>query len=140
MVPGTLHHVIVLARLRCFPRRENTPWPRKVLLIEPTPDVQVGHLHGANDALYRLSLPEIVIVGMRDKVVPGGPLAVEITRVGLAEGPQLEIPVVSIELLELESLVGFPGLHHGGIFEAVAQPEGAVMVKIVAQEQVGWRG
>ena len=103
---GPTHQVVILTRLRRFTRGENAPWPGKVLLIEPSPDVEVGHLGGANDSLHRLLLPEIVIVRMGDEIVPGGPLAVEITRIGLTQWAQLQIPIVSIVLLELECLVG----------------------------------
>src|ERR1039457_2334368 len=86
MIPGTNREIVILTRLRRFTRGENPPWPGEVLLIEPTPDVEVGHLHRANRPLHRLLLPEIVIVWVRNKMVPGGPLAVEITGIGFVEG------------------------------------------------------
>ncbi len=57
----------------------------------------------------------------------------------VAERAQTQVPlegVVEVEA-EVEALLGC--LHHGRVFEAIAQPEGAVVVEIVADVHIGGR-
>ena len=76
---------------------------------------------------------------MLDEIVPGRDLALEVRRVGVRQRAQPKIPLEGVATVEREGSVLLRGFHHRGVLEAVAEPEGAVVMEVVAQEHVGRR-
>ena len=69
---------------------------------------------------------------MSDEIVPGGKHAVNVILVGVRKRAEAQVPIVGIETVKLEGEISLVGLHHRGVFESVAEAEGAVVMKIVA--------
>ena len=111
----------------------------EVLLVPPARHVEGRHGHPVEVLHQRFALPEGVEVGVPGKVLPGGVLAVQVLLVHVGERAQAEEPVVDVGLVELELGEFLPPLHHRDVLEAVGQPEGAVVVEVVAQEHRGRR-
>ncbi len=112
----------------------------EILLIEPARHVQRRHGHLVQVRRERLLLPKSIIVRMGDEVVPRRHLALKVFRVDVGQGPELEVPLEGVMPVELEVRVDLAGFHHGHVFKAVAQAEGAVVMKIVAEEHICGRG
>ena len=140
VVPRTGHEIIQVVGVFLFEQFVNLHGTIKIFLVPPAGDVQVGNSGPREKVGHGLLLPEGVVVGVRDEVAPGGKPAVNVFLVGVRKRAELQVPIVGVEAVELEREVRFVGLHHRGIFVAVAQAEGAVVVKIIAQEHVGGRG
>ena len=87
------------------------------------------------------SLPEGVVVGVMEEVLPGGKFVVEIALVGVGERAEAKVEIEGIGAVEFEVGVGGgAGFEQGGVLEAIAQAKRSVVVKVVAQELVGGRG
>ena len=74
---------------------------------------------------------------MVDKIVPGWQFSVKIPGICIRERTQPEIPLIGVVRIELEIRVLFlRGLQQRGIFEAIAEAKGAVVMEVVAQKHV----
>ena len=111
----------------------------EILLVPPTGHVERRHGDARQIRRGRLLLPKPIVVRVCDVVVPGGDLAVEVPCIDVGERPEIEIPLVGVVAIEAEVFLLLRRLHHRGILEAVAQPEGAIVMEVVAQEHVGGR-
>ena len=112
-------------------------WAVEILLVPPAGDVQRRHLHAGQVRNHGLALPELVVIRVRDVVVPGGNLSVQVLRVHVRERTEAEIPVERVVAIEGERLYVLAGLHHGRVLEAVTQSERAVVVEVVAEPHIG---
>src|SRR5260370_27540459 len=107
----------------------------KILRVPPAGDIQVRNLGRTDVAKKGLLLPELVVVGMVDEIVPGRYLVVEILLVDVRQHTEIQVPLVRVGAVEFKVRVGlFGSFEQGGVFEAVAEAEGAVVMEIVAQE------
>src|ERR1700690_2437685 len=77
---------------------------------------------------------------MRDEIVPRGKRAMKIELVRVRKWAQVQIPLERVVPVELKAEVCLAGFHQRRIFESVAQPERAIVVKIVAEKHVGGGG
>ena len=138
MVPGPHDQEVLVLLVVPFEELVNPERSAKVLLVVPTADKECwdgerSFQIGRNG----LPPPEFIVVGMRNKVVPAWPRAVEILRVGIRERAQPQIPIVRVGQIDGPLHVHlFARLEHPDILEAVAQPESAVVVEVVAQEHI----
>src|SRR5205823_12058909 len=83
VVPRSSNDVVQMLRVALLVQFISLDWPIEIFLVIPAGDVQVRHLRRAVDiARSRLPLPELVIAGVIDKVVPRGNPAMEILAVG----------------------------------------------------------
>jgi hypothetical protein len=112
--------------------------PVEIFLIPPAGHVQRGHRDPVQPRRKRLPLPERVVVGMADEVVPGRERLVEIAAIGVPQRAELEIPVVGVVAIDQRRGRSdfLRGLHHVGVLEAVAQSECAVVMEVVAKPHV----
>ena len=114
----------------------------EVLGIVPTAD---GH-HGGADVLEvspeGAGLPEFVVVRVGHLLLPEGVLPLEISGVGVGQGPELQEEVVGVGRAVVEVGRRFRGrlgafeAEHGVEVERLVQEERAVVVDIVAEEPV----
>ncbi len=110
----------------------------EVLLVPPPRDAERRHRERLRQVGHdRLARPERVVVRMRDEVVPRRQLAVEVARVHGRQRPEPQVPVVRVVRVEGELRVLLGRLHHRRVLEAVAEPEGTVVVEVVAEPHVG---
>ena len=73
---------------------------------------------------------------MLHEIVPGRQRSVNIFCVRVRKRPQPQIPVVGVEVVELKFEIGLVRFHHRRVFEPIAQPERAVVMKVVTQKHV----
>ena len=111
----------------------------EVLLVPPSGHVERRNRDACQIRSGRLTLPEAVVVGMRHEVVPARNGPVQMLGIDVRQGPERQIPLVRVVAVELERLLLLRRLHPRGVLEAVAQPERAVVMKVVAQEHVPGR-
>src|SRR6266576_2778882 len=127
MVPGASNKVIDMIRVSLLQRRVNAGRAHEVFLVVPASDVEVGHGSVLQIRGYGMLLPEIV-VWMLDEVVPGGQLPVEVALVRIGKCAKPQVPGVSVLLLR--------AFEQGGVLEAIAQAERAVMMEVIIDEHV----
>ena len=108
----------------------------EIFLIPPSRHIERRHLHLVDVRNHRLALPELVVIRMRDKIVPRRNLSVKIPRVDAAERTEREVPAERVVAIERELLHVLAAFHHCGVLEAVAQTERAVVMKVVAQPHI----
>src|SRR5580692_3369309 len=108
-----------------------------IFLIPPASDVEIWHGWFLEDVRHGFLLPESVVIVMRDEILPGGQGTVDVVLVGVGERAEAQIPLVGVELIELKNEICFAGLHHGGVFEAVTESAGALVMNIDAEKHVG---
>jgi len=141
MVPGAEDDVVPVEAVALFHRRIHQLRPVEVLLVEVSADMQLRDLRILHVAERRVGAPETVIRRVLDKVVPGGDRAVEIALVDVPERSEVQIPIIEIELREGEVAVGgLVVLHFVTVFESVTEPERAIMMKVVAEEEIAHTG
>src|SRR5439155_5977648 len=138
VIPRPCHKVVQVLPVVLLEQLVNLVGTVKVLLVPPAGHVEVWDLQfqGLQVGRKSLRLPKLVVIGMRDELVPGGYRAVEVFRAGIRERSQTQVPVESVGLVELEVEVRLRRLHQRGVLETVAEAESAVMVKVIAQELV----
>src|SRR5580658_9624375 len=84
--------------------------------------------------------PEIVVVGMRDEIVPRRNRTVEIFRVCIRKNPEAEIELVGIEAVERKTVIFVGGFEQRRVLERIAEPKRAIVKEIVAEENVTHAG
>src|SRR5579872_3984625 len=141
MIPGTDHDIVPMPGVLWFGQLIDLLGSISVLLIPPAGHVQVGHgglLQVWSEGLF---LPEDVVVGMLHEIVPCRYLPVKISLVDVRQGTETQVPLVSIIAVEREmDILRLAAFQHGCVFEAITEPESAVVVEVVAQELIGRRG
>src|SRR6185503_18845347 len=100
MVPGTDDEMVHAGLVVFLERVIDRDGPVEVLLIPPARDVQCGHGRRSNRRNHRLAFPELVVVRMRDVVVPRWNLSFEVTLVDVAERTDVEVPPEEVETIE----------------------------------------
>ena len=76
----------------------------EVFLIPPAGDAERRHLHVVNRGDQRLPLPELVVIRMKDEIVPGRNLFVKILRVRVGKRTERQVPVERVVAIEGELL------------------------------------
>ncbi len=136
MVPGASNKVIEMIRVSLLQRRVNAGRAHEVFLVVPASDVEVGHGSVLQIRGYGMLLPEIV-VWMLDEVVPSGQLPVEVALVRTGKCAKPQVPGVSVVLIEVEvSVLLLRAFEQGGVLEAIAQAERAVVMEVIIDEHV----
>ena len=140
VVPGAHDEVVDLRVVGLLEARVDLHRAEEVFLVEPPCHVEVRHRRVRQVRRRRVRLPEGVAVRVGDEVLPRRHLAVEIPLVDVAEGPEAQVPVVGVEGVELPGgVLLLRGLEPRGVLDAVREPEGAVVVEVVVQEEVSHR-
>src|SRR5262249_50569786 len=137
MVPWADDKEILILPVMFFQQFIDLERPVVILLIPPTSYVQRGNCDRFDVRLKGLLLPELVVIGMGDEIIPGRQLALEMLGVGVAQRAKPEIPIECVRPVELETEVGLRRLHHGDVLKSVAEPKCAVVVEIITKEHVG---
>ena len=114
--------------------------PVEILLVPPSGhmkrrDRDPGEVRGR-----RLLLPEGVVVRVGDIIVPGRNLPEEVLLVDVRERAEPQVPFVGVVAVEVERGVLLGRLHPRGVLETVAQPEGPVVVEVIAEVHIRGRG
>ena len=141
-VPPRPHDEIILVRrvvlLQLAVDRDGAV---EILLVPPASHIEGGHGDACEVRPHRLPLPEAVVIGMLGEIRPSGqPLLLEHFRLDVRERAEAEVPFVGVVAAKVEVGVLLRGLGEVRVLEAVAQPECAVVVEVVADEHVGGRG
>src|SRR5207247_3201008 len=76
---------------------------------------------------------------MGNEVIPGRQLPVKVFRVGIRKRAKPQIPLIGVISIELKVCEYIRSLQLIRILETIAQSEGPVMMKIVAEKHVGGR-
>ncbi len=139
MIPRARHHIVHVVGVFLLQRFVNFHGTVEIFLIPPAGNVKIWHFWSIQVRRHRLLLPELVVVGMRDEIVPGGYLFVPVILVEVGGRPERGVPLEGIVAVELKIEIRGAGFHHGRILQAVAQPERSVVMEIVTQELVGGR-
>ena len=140
VIPGPDDEEVQVVRIVLLERRVDRERPVEVLLVPPSRHVERRDPDLAEVRHHRLPLPEGVVVRVRDEVVPRRDLPVEVLRVHVRERAEREVPVVGVVPREAELLELLRALELERVLERVAQPEGPVVVEVVAEPHVGRRG
>ena len=140
VVPGTHYEHALCARVLLLEGLVDLHRAVEVFLVPPPRHVQGRHFDTGQVGRDGLPLPEGVVVGVGDEIVPARHLALEKSCIDIREGAQAEVEVVGVVAVELEAGVLLPGgFERVNVLEAVAQTEGPLMMEIVAHPHVGRR-
>ncbi len=96
MVPRTDDEEVLVRRVVPLEQFVDLDRTVKIFLVPPAGHVQRRHRHAFQPRREGLPLPESIVIGMIDEVVPGWEPVVEILPVDIRQRPELEIPLVSV--------------------------------------------
>ena len=102
VIPWTSDQVIQVFVVSFFEDLVRLDWTIKIFLIPPSIDVHDGYRRLLELTGQRLLLPELIVIGMRNKVIPGWYLAVEVESVSVGERSKPQVPLVSIVSIEFK--------------------------------------
>src|SRR6185369_345573 len=96
VIPWTSDQIVQMLVVSLFENLVRLDWSVKIFLVPPARDVHDRHRRFPELTGQRLLLPELVVIGMRDKVIPGWYFAVEVESVGVREWSKPQVTLVSI--------------------------------------------
>src|SRR6185503_1512365 len=100
--PRADHQVVQFRGVVLLERAVDPDRAVEVFLVPPAGDAQRRHLYRSDLWNHRLPLPELVVVGMGDEVVPRRDLAVEVVRVDVGQRSEAQIPAEGVVGIEIE--------------------------------------
>src|SRR5258705_11314186 len=98
MIPGAQHNIVAVKTVFFFHMTVHPLWPVDIFLVVITTHMQLWYLCILYIVKRRIFLPEIIVVGMLYKIVPGRNFVVEIFIIYIFKRSQLQVPVKQIKL------------------------------------------
>src|SRR5579871_5200362 len=134
MIPRSRHEIVATIAIVGLHLLVDLLRSVEILLIPPAGHMHDRDLYSVEIGSERQPLPERIVIGVMEEILPSGQLSVEILLVRIGERSEIQIPIVGVAAIELEAVIfGRTGLQHRGVFEALAQAKSAVVMKVVAQ-------
>src|SRR5260370_28525576 len=96
VVPGARDEIVQMIGIALIEELVNLHGTVEVLLVPPAGNVQIRNFRRSDVGPESLFLPELVVVGMVDEIVPGGKLEMEILFVHVRERSEVHIPLVRV--------------------------------------------
>ncbi len=100
VIPRSDDEKVLVLRVVLLEQLVDLDRPVEIFLIPPAGDVERRHRDAVQPRRERLPLPERVVVGMTDEVVPGRQRLAEIAAIGVRQRAELEIPVVGVVAID----------------------------------------
>src|SRR5215471_20184089 len=107
VIPGANNQEVLVGRLMFLEQLIDFHWSVKVLLIPPSCNIQCRNRDFVQPGRKCLPLPERIVVGMIDEVVPGRKLVVKILFICVRKRAQLQVPLVSIKIINDLRHIGY---------------------------------